>query len=105
MARNIIGNRIFGGNSIAFVSLKISRWFRDSSRLPKNKSGWNKTSWKRVRRMNRFNGQGRRRKVRNNSRNVMNRISNVIRDKNRQLLRKIIEMFFKNRGINMSKGI
>ena len=33
VTRNIIGNRVFGGNSIALISLKISRWSRDSSNL------------------------------------------------------------------------
>ena len=44
VTRNIIGNRVFGGNSMTLISFKISRWFRDSSRLPRNKSGWNMTS-------------------------------------------------------------
>jgi len=32
---NIIGNRIFGRNSIALIGLKLSRWFGKPSRPPR----------------------------------------------------------------------
>ena len=98
MIRNIIGNRVFGGNSMALVSLKVSRWLRDSGRLPRTKSGWSRTSWKRGKNMDRISGQRGRWKIRERS-------SNVIRNKHRQFLRKINKMFLKNGGINLKRSI
>ena len=93
--RNIIGNRVFCGSSIALIGLKIRRWFRNSSRSPRERITKNRTSWKRIRSMVRFNGQRRRSKIRNRS-------SNVFRNKNKQILWKINKIFFKNSRINRS---
>ena len=75
--RNIIGNGVFCGSSNALIGLKINRWSRNSSSPCRERITKNKTSWKKIRSMVKFNGQ---RKMSN----IRNRSSNVFRNKNRQ---------------------
>ena len=102
VTRNIIGNRVFGGSSIAFILLKVSRWSRNSSRPPMERITKNRTSWRGSGSMDRLNDMNNRQrrisKIRSSS-------SNVIRNKNRQILKKINKMFFKNSRINRLRGL